>query len=66
METTRSACAHLPTGIWHKASAKAGINSLRIDKRGMFGSARAIPDANKVSVGDYADDVHAWIKVAQD
>lgn len=46
--------------------AKAGINSLRIDKRGMFGSARAIPDANKVSVGDYADDVHAWIKLAQD
>ncbi|WP_210203052.1 alpha/beta hydrolase [Pseudaminobacter soli (ex Li et al. 2025)] len=40
---------------------RRGISSVRIDKRGMFGSATAISDANNVTIGDYADDVHAWI-----
>jgi pimeloyl-ACP methyl ester carboxylesterase len=43
--------------------AQRGVRSVRIDKRGMFASAAAIPDANKVTVQDYADDVHAWIDV---
>lgn len=43
--------------------AKAGMASVRIDKRGMFSSAAAILDANKVTVADYADDVQAWIDV---
>ena len=38
-----------------------GIASVRIDKRGMFGSASAIPDANDVTIEDYATDVHAWV-----
>lgn len=38
-----------------------GIASVRIDKRGMFGSASAIPDADNVTLGDYAADVHAWV-----
>ena len=38
-----------------------GIASVRIDKRGMFGSASAVPDANDVTIQDYASDVHAWI-----
>jgi len=46
--------------------AKAGISSIRIDKRGMFGSKAAIKDANKVTLSDYAHDVHAWIKMAQE
>ena len=43
-----------------EALAKDGIASVRIDKRGMFGSAAAIADANAVTVDDYAADVHAW------
>ena len=41
--------------------AAQGIASVRIDKRGMFGSARAIPDANAVTIADYAGDVRTWI-----
>lgn len=43
--------------------AARGIASVRIDKRGLFGSDRAIADANKVTIGDYASDVHTWIDV---
>ncbi|RDS99388.1 alpha/beta fold hydrolase, partial [Burkholderia contaminans] len=38
-----------------------GIASVRIDKRGMYGSASAIPDANDVVIDDYAADVHSWV-----
>jgi uncharacterized protein len=38
-----------------------GIASVRIDKRGMFGSAAAIPDANDVTIEDYATDVRSWV-----
>jgi pimeloyl-ACP methyl ester carboxylesterase len=41
--------------------AGQGIGSVRIDKRGLFGSATAIADANKVTIGDYAGDVHRWV-----
>ncbi|MEG6508019.1 alpha/beta fold hydrolase [Methyloligella sp. 2.7D] len=41
--------------------AAEGIGSLRIDKRGLFGSARAIRDPNAVTVKDYAADVVTWI-----
>lgn len=41
--------------------ANRGIASVRIDKRGMFASAGAIPDANKVTIDDYAADTRAWI-----
>jgi uncharacterized protein len=44
-----------------EALGQRGISSVRIDKRGMFGSAAAISDANNVTIGDNADDVHAWI-----
>ncbi|TPG17661.1 alpha/beta fold hydrolase [Sphingomonas koreensis] len=43
--------------------AADGVASVRIDKRGLFGSSGAIADANKVTIGDYAHDVHAWIEV---
>jgi pimeloyl-ACP methyl ester carboxylesterase len=42
--------------------ARKGISSVRIDKRGMFGSKAAIADANKVTIADYATDLHNWIK----
>lgn len=41
--------------------AEKGITTLRVDKRGMFGSAGAISDGNAVTIADYAADVHAWV-----
>lgn len=46
--------------------AADGVSSLRIDKRGMFGSAGATADANAVTVADYVADVRAWIAVARE
>ena len=45
--------------------AEHGISSVRIDKRGMFGSARAIPDANNVTIHEYVTDVQSWINTIQ-
>ncbi len=41
--------------------AAKGIATVRIDKRGMFGSAKAVADANAVTIPDYAADVHSWV-----
>ena len=38
-----------------------GISTVRIDKRGMFASAEAVPDANAATIGDYVHDTHRWI-----
>ncbi|KVH77361.1 hydrolase [Burkholderia cepacia] len=38
-----------------------GIASVRIDKRGMYGSASAIPDADDVTIDEYAADVRSWV-----
>lgn len=46
-----------------EALAERGIGSLRIDKRGMFASAAAIPDPNDVTIAAYAEDVAAWAEV---
>src|SRR5436190_1822377 len=43
--------------------AARGIASVRVDKRGMFGSRAAVADGNDVTIADYADDVHSWIAV---
>ncbi len=40
--------------------AARGIRSVRIDKRGMFGSSSAISDANSVTIEDYAADIQTW------
>ncbi|MEO8619275.1 MAG: alpha/beta fold hydrolase [Sphingomicrobium sp.] len=48
-----------------EALAQRGVSTIRTDKRGMFGSKAAIPDANKVTIADYAADAHAWAKVAR-
>ena len=40
--------------------AARGVSSVRADKRGMFGSKAAIPDANAVTLSDYAADAHQW------
>ncbi len=36
------------------------IRSVRVDKRGLFGSARAVPDANATTMQDYAADIRTW------
>lgn len=41
--------------------AEQGIGSVRIDKRGMFGSQGAVPDANAVTVNDYVRDIGTWV-----
>ena len=51
-----------PYRLLAEGLVKRGISSVRIDKRGMFGSKAAIPDANKVTIADYAADAHAWVK----
>lgn len=45
--------------------ADRGIASVRIDKRGMFGSGDAVADANAVTIADYAADVRSWIGAIQ-
>ncbi|MDX8350687.1 alpha/beta fold hydrolase [Cognatiyoonia sp. IB215446] len=41
-----------------------GIASLRIDKRGFFGSEAAIADPNDVTIAAYADDLRGWVNRA--
>jgi len=43
--------------------AARGVATVRIDKRGMFASAAAIPDPNAVTIDDYVADVRAWAGV---
>lgn len=53
--------AAAPYRLLAEALAERGIASARIDKRGLFASAAAIPDANSVTIGDYVKDVGAWV-----
>lgn len=41
-----------------------GVSSLRIDKRGMFGSKAAVADANAATLPDYAADARGWATFA--
>jgi pimeloyl-ACP methyl ester carboxylesterase len=43
--------------------AKRAVTTVRVDKRGMFGSSGAAAHASAITIGDYADDVHTWVKV---
>ena len=45
--------------------AKRGVTTVRIDKRGMFGSKAAIANGNDVTIAAYAADAHAWAKAAR-
>ncbi len=46
--------------------SRRGVASLRIDKRGFFGSAAALSDPNDVTIGAYADDARRWVEKASD
>lgn len=50
-----------PYKLLAEALAARGISSVRIDKRGMFGSKGAVANANKVTIADYAADAKAWV-----
>jgi pimeloyl-ACP methyl ester carboxylesterase len=54
-----------PYKLLAEGLAAKGIATVRIDKRGMFESAAAIPDANAVTIPDYAADVHQWAKAVR-
>lgn len=43
------------------ALARQGVSSLRVDKRGMFGSAAEGVDPNAVTLADYAEDIQSWV-----
>lgn len=43
-----------------EALAQRGVSTLRIDKRGMFGSKAAVADPNAVTIADYAADAQSW------
>ena len=49
-----------PYRLLAEALAGQGVASVRIDKRGMYASAAAAADGNKVTMADYAADAHAW------
>jgi len=55
-----------PYKLLAEGLARKGVTTVRVDKRGMFGSSRAAADANAVTIGDYAGDVHAWVKVIRE
>jgi hypothetical protein len=50
-----------PYRLLAEALVAKGVSSVRIDKRGMFGSKSAISDPNAVTIGDYATDTHNWV-----
>ncbi len=55
-----------PYALLTEALAERGIASVRIDKRGMFGSADAISNANEVTITAYGDDVLAWTRAIRE
>jgi pimeloyl-ACP methyl ester carboxylesterase len=50
-----------PFRLLAEALAERGIASVRVDKRGMFGSAAA-GDPNAVRVRDYVSDIRSWVR----
>lgn len=46
--------------------AAKGITTVRIDKRGMFGSSSAVPNPNAVTIADYVSDTAAWVRAVKE
>jgi uncharacterized protein len=49
-----------PYRMLAEALARKGVSTVRVDKRGLFGSKAAVADANSVTIADYAADAHSW------
>ena len=54
-----------PYRLLADALQQRGIGTLRIDKRGMFGSKAATADPNAVTIADYVADTASWIESAR-
>jgi len=52
-----------PYRLLAEALVARGVTTVRIDKRGLAGSAGATPDGNAVTINDYVSDVRAWTAV---
>ncbi|WP_300973182.1 alpha/beta fold hydrolase [Sphingomonas sp. LHG3406-1] len=55
-----------PSGSYRllaEALGQRGISTVRIDKRGMFGSKEAVADPDAVKTADYVADIRSWIRV---
>ncbi|MCU0902498.1 MAG: alpha/beta fold hydrolase [Tabrizicola sp.] len=55
-----------PYRLLAEALARRGYPSLRIDKRGLFGSRGAVADPNAATIAAYGDDLVAWTKALRD
>ena len=42
------------------------VSTVRIDKRGMFASAEAVPNANAVTIDDYVHDTRVWVRAIRE
>jgi uncharacterized protein len=58
--------AAAPYRLLAEGLAARGVTTIRIDKRGLLGSAGAVADANRVTLADYADDVRQWVRSARE
>jgi pimeloyl-ACP methyl ester carboxylesterase len=58
--------AAAPYRMLAEALGSRGISTVRIDKRGMFGSAGAVADGNAVTIPDYVRDVRSWIRAIRE
>lgn len=52
--------AAAPYRLFAESLAERGYPSVRIDKRGMFGSASAVRDPNDVTIAAYVEDLLSW------
>lgn len=57
--------AAAPYKLLAEALASRGFPSVRIDKRGMFGSKDAVSNPNDVTIDRYGDDLVAWASAIQ-
>lgn len=55
-----------PYRLLSEALAERGFPSLRIDKRGMFGSSGAVSDPNDATIARYGDDLLSWTSAIQE
>jgi pimeloyl-ACP methyl ester carboxylesterase len=51
-----------PYRLLAEGLAAQGVGTVRIDKRGAFGSKGAVADGNAVTIEDYVHDTRAWVE----